>query len=218
MNFETILSVTGVMCKGIGITLSLFAVTILLSIPLGLCCTFLVTGKNRVLAAITRGYVLVMRGTPLMLQLFFFYYGLVFLPGIGPYLAMGRFTAACVTFVLNYAAYFCEIFRGGFLSIDRGQYEAAKVLGLRKWQTTIRIVLPQMFKVTLPAVTNETITLVKDTALVTAIGLTDLLHYTKSMVNHYVNVTPYVIAALLYLMVTVALTRLFRALEKKVMF
>lgn len=212
------LQITAVLLKGVGITVSLFIITSIFSIPLGLGSTFLSVGHNRILRALTRGYVFVMRGTPLMLQLFFFYYGLKFIPGIGPFLALSRFTAACVAFVLNYAAYYSEIFRGGLLSVDSGQYEAAQVLGLSRWQTVIRIVLPQMFKVTLPAVTNEEITLIKDTALVTSIGLTDLLHFTKSMVNTHVSVVPYFIAAIFYLVMTFGLTKLFNWLERRFAF
>lgn len=212
------MQIASVLLKGVGITVSLFLITIVLSIPLGLGATMLVTGKNRFLRAFTRGYVFLMRGTPLMLQLFFFYYGLKFIPYIGQSLALDRFPAACVAFVLNYAAYFCEIFRGGLLSIDDGQYEAAQVLGLNKLHTIVRVILPQMFKVSLPAVSNEAITLIKDTALVTAIGLTDLLHFTKSMVNTYVSVVPYFIAALFYLAMTFGLTRLFNFLERRFSF
>ena len=204
--------------KGVGITVLLFIITSVFSIPLGLGSTFLSVGKNRLLRSLIRGYVFLMRGTPLMLQLFFFYYGLKFIPGIGPYLSMSRFTAACIAFVLNYAAYYSEIFRGGLLSVDVGQYEAAQVLGLSRWTTTLRVVLPQMFKVTLPAISNEEITLIKDTALVTSIGLTDLLHFTKSMVNTHVSVVPYFIAAIFYLSMTFGLTRLFNWLERKFAF
>ena len=199
-----------------------------MSIPLGLILTFLAAEKKGGHTeqkkkrfggrTVIRGYVFLMRGTPLMLQLFFFYYGLKFIPGIGPYIAMPRFTAACVAFTLNYAAYFSEIFRGGLLSVDIGQYEAAQVLGLTRFQTTLRIVLPQMIKVTLPSVSNEAITLIKDTALVTAIGLTDLLHFTRSMVNTHVSVVPYFIAAIFYLIMTFGLTKLFNFAEKKFSF
>jgi len=153
-----------------------------------------------------------------MLQLFFFYFGLPFLPFIGRYLVMDRFTAGCLAFALNYAAYFCEIFRGGLLSVDKGQYEAAKVLGLSRSQTMLRVILPQMVKVVLPATSNEAITLVKDTALVATIGITDLLHYAKSLVNSTQNVIPYVVAAIFYLVVTFGLTKLFNMLEKKFAF
>lgn len=211
--------------RGLGYTAGLFLITIIFSIPLGLICAFISSEKSTERKkkkgfkfnprSIIKGYVFLMRGTPLMLQLFFFYFGLKFIPGIGPYLAMSRFTAACVAFSLNYAAYFSEIFRGGLLSIDYGQYEAAQVLSLTKFQATVRIILPQMFKVTLPSVSNEAITLIKDTALVTAIGLTDLLHFTRSMVNTHVSVVPYFIAAIFYLTMTFGLTKLFDFAEKK---
>lgn len=205
--------------KGVGYTVSLFIITIVCSMPLGLLFTFLSNSKSKVLRVVTRAYVFLMRGTPLMLQLFFFYFGLPNIPFVGKFLVMERFTAACVTFILNYAAYFCEIFRGGLLSVDRGQYEAASVLGLTKVQTMIRVILPQMFKVALPPVSNEAITLVKDTALVTAIGISDLLHITKSLVNGSGgNVTPFFVAAIFYLVVTFGLTKLFDRLEKKFMF
>lgn len=201
--------------KGIGFTMTLFVFTIVTSIPLGLVMTFLANSRFKIVRAVTRAYVFVMRGTPLMLQLFFFYFGLPNIPFIGQYLVLDRFPAACITFALNYAAYFCEIFRGGLLSIDRGQYEAARVLGLTGWQTTIRVVLPQMVKVVLPAVANEAITLVKDTALASAIGISDLMHYTRSLVNSRSDVTPFFFAAVFYLVFTLALTRLFSRLEKK---
>ncbi|NLE14140.1 MAG: amino acid ABC transporter permease [Clostridiales bacterium] len=207
-----------VLGRGVGYTVVLFLVTIVISIPLGLCATFLSNSKNIILRSLTRGYVFVMRGTPLMLQLFFFYFGLPFLPFIGRYLVMDRFTAGCLAFALNYAAYFCEIFRGGLLSVDKGQYEAAKVLGLSRSQTMLRVILPQMVKVVLPATSNEAITLVKDTALVATIGITDLLHYAKSLVNSTQNVIPYVVAAIFYLVVTFGLTKLFNMLEKKFAF
>ncbi len=196
----------------------LFLVTIFISLPLGLIITFLSGSKLRVVRAITKAYVFVMRGTPLMLQLFFFYFGLPFIPGIGKFLAMDRFTAGCIAFALNYAAYFCEIFRGGLLSIDKGQYEAAKVLGMNRFQTTIRVIIPQMIKVVLPPVANEAIVLIKDTALVSSIGITDMLHYTKSLVNSTGNVLPYAVAAVFYLIMTYGLTKLFDKLEKKFMF
>jgi polar amino acid transport system permease protein len=150
-----------------------------------------------------------------MLQLLFFYFGLPYIPFIGRFLVMDRFTTACVAFILNYAAYFCEIFRGGIKSIDSGQYEAAQVLGLSRFSTLMKIVLPQMIRVTIPAVSNEAVTLVKDTALVTTLGITDLMHLTKTQVNSLANVTPFAIAAVIYLVIIFALTKLFGYIEKK---
>jgi len=213
--FDNLANIFSILMQGIGYTLIVFAVTIVLSIPLGLLLTFASRSRIAPLRWLTRGYVFVIRGTPLMLQLFFVYFGLPFLPIIGPYLKLGRLAAANIAFVLNYAAYFCEIFRGGLLSIDPGQYEAAKVLGFGRFRTMIQIILPQMIKVALPSVANETITLVKDTALVSVIGLSDLMELSKKLVNSMVDVTPYIIAACIYLVLIFALTKLFEHLEKK---
>lgn len=186
-----------------------------MSLPLGFITTLCSQTKFRPIRWIARFYVFIMRGTPLMLQLLFVYFGLPYIPLIGQYLVMDRFTAACVAFILNYAAYFCEIFRGGIKSIDKGQYEAAQVLGLSKFSTLVKIVIPQMIKVALPSVCNESVSLVKDTALVTTIGLADLMHKTKGQVNALVNVTPFVIAAAIYLALIFILTKIFAAVEKK---
>lgn len=213
--FENLANIVSILMQGIGYTLAVFAVTIVLSIPLGLLLTFASRSRIAPLRWITRAYVFVIRGTPLMLQLFFVYFGLPFLPVVGPYLKLGRLAAANIAFVLNYAAYFCEIFRGGLLSIDPGQYEAAKVLGFGRFRTMIQIILPQMVKVALPSVANETITLVKDTALVSVIGLSDLMELSKKLVNSMVDVTPYIIAACIYLVMIFGLTKLFELFEKK---
>jgi len=218
IDWQFILNTAQILSKGLGYTVILFFVTIVVSIPLGLIITFLSGSKIWPVRMITRFYVFIMRGTPLMLQLFFFYFGLPFIPFIGKYLAMDRFTAGCLAFALNYAAYFCEIFRGGLFSIDKGQYEAAKVLGMSKFQTTMRVIIPQMVKVVLPPTANEAIVLVKDTALVSSIGITDMLHYSKSLVNSTGNVLPYAVAAVFYLIMTYGLTKLFDWLEKKFMF
>lgn len=200
---------------GVKYTLGLFFITAILSLPLGFAMSYLRRSRFAVVRGITGVYVWLLRGTPLLLQLFFIYYGLPFIPWIGEFLVLDRFPAACVAFVLNYTAYFCEIFRGGLLSIDKGQYEAARVLGFSTWQTQYKIVIPQMLRVTLPSVSNECITLVKDTALVTAIGVTELLYFAKSAVNREVDATAYAVAAVFYLLMNTALTQLFRYLEKK---
>lgn len=203
------------MLDGVKYTVGLFFITIIFSIPLGLMFTLLRNSRNHPLRAITGFYVWIMRGTPLLLQLFFFYFGLPNIPVIGDYLIMGRFQAACLTFVLNYAAYFCEIFRGGILSVDAGQYEAAQVLGFSKWQTNLKIVFPQMLKVSLPSISNECITLVKDTALITAISVTEILYFAKAAVNRDTDATAYIVAAVFYLIMTYGLTKLFNWLERK---
>ena len=215
MSADYLLQLCGSLAGGLKYTVSLFFITVLVSIPIGLLLSFTRVGRSKVLKGVVGAYVWVMRGTPLLLQLYFFCYGITFLPGIGEYLVMDRFQAAILAFILNYAAYFCEIFRGGILSVDKGQYEAAKVLGYSKWQTTTKIVIPQMLKVCLPPVSNECITLVKDTALVTAIGVTEILYFAKASVNRDVNATAYLVAAAFYLLMTYGLTKLFQYLEKK---
>ncbi len=192
--------------------------------PLGLGATFMSSStlhlkfgrvKLYPIRGIARMYVFLMRGTPLMLQLLFVYFGLPYIPLIGPMLTFERFPAACIAFVLNYAAYFCEIFRGGIKSIDKGQYEAAQVLGLSKGQTVLKVVIPQMIKVAIPSICNEAVNLVKDTALVTTLGVTDLMHMTKAQVNSLANVAPFGVAAVIYMVFIFGLTALFSKLEQK---
>lgn len=212
---EYFLSLFVQLLPGLQYTVTLFFVTLIISLPLGLLLCFGRVSKNVILKSVIGFYVWIMRGTPLMLQLFFFYYGLPKIPVIGEFMTFDRFPTACVAFALNYAAYFCEIFRGGLLSVEKGQYEAARVLGFSKFQTSTRIVIPQMLRVSLPPVSNECITLVKDTALATAIGVSEILHLAEAAVNRDVDPLAFVSAAIFYLIMTYGLTLLFRFLEKK---
>lgn len=212
---KNLFDIAVLLTDGVKYTLVLFAVTIVGSMPLGLVLTFMRIGKSTILRAITSFYVYIMRGTPLLLQLYFFYYGLPFVPGMKNVIVLDRLTAAMLAFVLNYAAYFCEIFRGGIISVDKGQYEAARVLGFSKTQTLFKIVLPQMLRVSLPSIANESITLVKDTALVTVIGVTEILYFAKAIVNRQAVFTAYPVAALFYLLMTYIITKLFDRLERK---
>ena len=150
-----------------------------------------------------------------MLQLLFFYFGLPYIPVIGPHLAMGRFTTACVAFTLNYAAYFCEIFRGGIKSIDRGQYEAAQLLGYTKVQTFMKIILPQVIKRILPSVTNEIITLVKDTSLAFAIGYSEMFTTAKAWASKETNMIPYAGAAVFYYIFNLVVAMIMEHIEKR---
>ena len=159
------------------------------------------------------GYIWLMRGTPLMLQLLFIYFALPFVPVIG--VRLPDFPAAIVAFALNYAAYFAEIFRAGIQSIDRGQYEGAKVLGFSYSQTMRRIVLPQVVKRILPPMSNETITLVKDTSLIYVLALNDLLRAARGIVQRDFTITPFIVAAGFYLLMTLVLTWFFQRLEKR---
>lgn len=197
--------------KGMAMTLELFVLTLFFSIPLGL--PFAIGSGSRFwpVKALCRAYICVFRGTPLMLQLFFFYFFLPIAAGV----TLDSFPTAVITFVLNYAAYFAEIYRAGIESIDPGQYEAARSLGLSKNRTMFGIILPQAIKRVLPPVSNEAITLVKDTALVSAIGVGELLKAAKSAVNRDVNVTAYAMAAAIYLIFTFVLTAVSQRLEKR---
>lgn len=201
------------MLEGAQMTVLLFLIAIALSIPLGFLLTLAAKSSLRPIAWLAQGYIHVMRGTPLLLQLLFICFGLPLLPVIGKYLVLERFTAACLGFILNYAAYFAEIFRGGLLAIDKGQYEAAQVLGLSRSQTLRRIIVPQMFRVALPAVANESITLVKDTALLYAVAVPELLHYAQTVVNRDFTIVPFFVAGIIYLIMTLVLTGLFKWLE-----
>jgi polar amino acid transport system permease protein len=213
--FVYLSNITLPMLQGMIVTLGVFAVTIVCSIPLGFLFTMMAQSKIKPVKAFADAYIYVMRGTPLLLQLMFVYFGLPLLPFVGPFLIFERFTAACIAFGMNYAAYFAEIFRGGLLAIDKGQYEAAKVLGLTKFETMTRVVIPQMIRVCLPSISNETITLVKDTALVTVIGVAEILHYAKTAVNRDGDTFAFLVAAILYLMINFVITMIFKKLETK---
>ncbi len=213
------MNLLAVLMRGTLTTLALFGLIICTSIPGGMLLSLAVRARFKPLVWLVNGFIFIMRGTPLMLQLMFVYFGVPFLPVIGPYVAIqDRFAAAVVAFALNYAAYFAEIFRGGFLAVDKGQYEAAKVLGLSKTQTILRVVFPQMFRVALPAVCNESMILIKDTALVNVVGVIDLLKTAQGQVDAQASVIPYLFAAIIYLILNTGLTFLFRFLEKKFQF
>lgn len=196
--------------KGLVTTLQLFMLTLALSLPLGLIVSLGAMSRLWPVKAVSNLYIWLLRGTPLMLQLFFVYYAL---PAFG--ITLDRFPAAVTTFVLNYSAYFAEIYRAGIQSIDGGQYEAAKVLGFSRGKTMRFIIIPQTIRRIIPPVTNEVITLIKDTALATAIAVPELIKAAKDAANRDVNTTGYVIAAAIYLVLTFLLTMGSRALEKK---
>ena len=203
------------MLEGAKMTVLLFIIAILVSIPLGFLLTLAVKSRFKAISLSAHTYIYVMRGTPLLLQLLLICFGLPMIPVIGEVLVLVRFVEACLGFILNYAAYFAEIFRGGLLSIDKGQYEAAQVLGLNKFQTMTRIILPQMFRVALPALSNESVTLIKDTALLYAVAVPELLHFAQTAVNRDFTIVPYFVAGIIYLIMTLALTVFFKWLERR---
>lgn len=192
-------------------SLRIFFITLIFSLPLGMLVAMGRMSKIKIINLPVRFYILIMRGTPLMLQLLFIFYG--FKPIFG--IQLDRVLSAEVAFVLNYAAYFAEIFRGGIEGIPRGQHEAAKVLGFTKSQTFFRIILPQVAKHIIPPMGNEFITLVKDTSLAQVIGVVELLKVTSNWVSSAVSMTPFAIAAVFYLVMNAVVTRCFTVAEKR---
>ena len=209
---EYILSISGPMLEGTLVTVKLFFIIFILSMPLGLVVALLRVSRFKPLRVAVGTYIWIMRGSPLMLQLLFIYYGLPFIPYIG--VSLTDFQAAILAFTINYAAYSAEIFRAGIQSIDRGQYEGAKVLGMTYIQTMRRIILPQVIKRVLPPLSNETISLVKDTSLIYVLAMNDLLRTTRAIVQRDFDITAFGVAAVFYLLMTLVLTYIFERLEK----
>ena len=193
-------------------SIKLYAITILFAIPIGIICAIGKMTKFKPLIWLLELYTWIFRGTPLLLQLFFVYYGL---PNTPLGLELSNEMAAFVTFALNYGAYFTEIFRAGILAVDKGQYEAAKTLGMSYPQTMWSIVIPQAIKVIIPPLGNEGVTLIKDTALCSVISIADIIRNAKVAVSRDVNVGGYVIAAILYLLMTFVIINIFKYIEKR---
>lgn len=205
---QYILEILPSLFSGVVTTLEIFILTIILSIPLGILVSLALTAK-KFIRVIFEFYVWIMRGTPLLLQLIFIFYGL---PIIG--IVFPRFEAALVAFTLNYAAYFAEIFRGGFQSIPDNQFESAKMLRLSKWQTLTKVVIPQVVKIVLPSIGNEVINLVKDSSLVYVIGIGDLLQAGNIATARDVTLVPLILVAVFYLALTAVLTVVLKKVEQ----
>lgn len=209
------------MLEGSVTSLEVFFLTLLFAIPLALPIAMGRMSKNKVLSWITNVFLLIIRGTPLMLQLLVVYFGpglfvrWLVLQGFDVTFRWNRFVAAIVALVINYAAYFAEIYRGGIESIPKGQYEASKVLGYTSGQTFFRIILPQVIKRIVPAMGNEVITLVKDTALVSVVGVSELLMVAKERQGALFSFTPLFIAGLFYFIMNWIVSLCFQKLEKK---
>ena len=210
---DYLLKITPVIANGLGVTVSLFLIVLVLSLPAGILAALLRLSPIGIVRKIMALYVYVMRGTPLMLQILFIYYGLPFIPYIG--VQLDDTTAAVISFVLNYAAYLCEIFRGGIQSIPKGQYEGAKVLGFTYVQTMRKVILPQVIKRVLPPLANETINLLKDTSLVYILAMNDVLRITRGIVQRDFDTSAFIVAAIFYLIMTFVLTNIFNYLEKR---
>lgn len=198
------------MIKGLGIVIYIFIITLLLSIPLGFITAILSKSKYKLIKSIVKLYVLIMRGTPLLLQLIIIFYGL---PLLG--ITFDRFTSCIIAFLFNYTAYFSEIFRGGIESIDKGQMEAAVVLGFDKFTMYKRIILPQVIKMVLAPLSNEVITLIKDTSLVYILGLNDILRLAQIQSIREVSLIPLLEVGFIYLFLVFIITQTFKLIEKR---
>lgn len=207
---DYILSIIPQMMEGGYVTFQVFALTLVLALPFGLLLSLGRISSFKVLQKLIGFYVWVLRGSPLMLQLLFFYFAL---PAVG--IRFSDFSAAIIAFVLNYSAYFCEIFRSGIQAVPKGQYEAAHTLGMNYIQTMRRIIMPQVFRIILPPLSNETITLVKDTSLVYVLAMNDLMRTTRNLVQRDFDITPFLVAGVFYLLATLVLTVIFERLEKR---
>ena len=193
----------------------IFVVTLVFSLPLGLVVAFGRMSKNPVICAITKFYISIMRGTPLMLQLMVVYFGPYYLFGIKIKSNNFRLWAAFIGFVINYAAYFAEIYRSGIQSMPVGQYEAAKLLGYSRSQTFFKIILPQVIKRILPSITNEVITLVKDTSLAFTISVMEMFSIAKALASSQTSMIPFVAAGLFYYIFNLLVAVIMERVEKK---
>ena len=209
MSWSTMLSTMG---EGMLRTCAIFFLTLLFSIPLGMVVMLLRRSRFRVVQWIMKIYIAIMRGTPLMLQLLAWYFGPYYLFGMS--IRGYRFPAIIIGFSLNYAAYFAEIYRGGIESIPQGQYEAADVLGYSKVQTFFKIILPQVIKRILPSITNEVITLVKDTSLAFALAYNEMFAIAKQIAASQTSFTPYIVAGVFYFIANYVVAFVMERIEK----
>lgn len=204
----------GQLAGGMLVSIEIFVVTLLVSLPLGLIVCFGRMAKNPLLRGFTKVYISIMRGTPLMLQLMVVYFGPYFLFGIRITQSYSLI-ATFIGFGLNYAAYFAEIYRGGIESMPVGQYEAAKILGYKKGQTFFHIILPQVIKRILPSVTNEVITLVKDTSLAFVLSVMEMFTIAKQIASSQTTMMPFVAAAVFYYLFNLLVAMAMEKIEKK---
>ena len=193
-------------------TVGIFVITLIGSLPLGMIIMFGRRSKNTVLGGIVKAFISIIRGTPLMLQLLVWYFGPYYLFGwsIKGY----RFTAILIGFVVNYACYFAEIYRGGIEARDRGQYEACEILGYSKAQTFFRVILPQVIKTILPSITNEVITLVKDTSLAFTLAYQEVFSLAKQISASETSFTPFVVAGVFYFIANYVVAFIMDRIEK----
>ncbi len=196
--------------EGLKITLGYWAITLVVSLLLSLPLTYLRLRGNKIITIVLRFYIYIMRGTPLLLQLMFFYFGLPYMK-----IVLSRESAALIAFVLNYTAYFTEILRGGISSIDTGQKEAAQLLGFSSTYTFFFILMPQALRNSIPSFINEALTLLKDTCLVSVLGMDELLRYAKIAAGTYATGIPFLYVGIIYLILNIPIAKGLGLIEKK---
>lgn len=214
MRLIDILNILTQLSEGMLFSILIFSVTLILSLPLGLLVAFARMSKIEAIRIPASIYISIMRGTPLMLQLMVVYFGPYYIFGI-KVVDNYRIIAALIGFVINYAAYFAEIYRGGIQSIGRGQYEAAKLLGYTKTQTFMVIILPQVIKRILPSITNEVITLIKDTSLAFTISVLEMFSRAKALASSSTSMIPFVVAACIYYVFNFIVEFIMNGIEKR---
>ena len=201
------------MSEGLGKTCAIFFLTLLFSLPLGMIVALLRMSKVKIVSAVTRFFITVLRGTPLMLQLLAVTYGPYYL--FGAAVSRNKLIPVVIAFSINYAAYFAEIYRGGIESIPIGQYEAAEVLGYTKVQTFMRIILPQVIKRIMPSITNEVVTLVKDTSMAFTVSYQEMFTIGKQIANSQTSFTPFLVAGVFYYIFNVIVDYVMGRIEKR---
>ena len=211
MEIEYLVKLIKILLEGLCVSLKIFSLTLIFAIPLGILVAACCMSKKKILSWTTKIYILIMRGTPLLLQIICVYFAPYYIINI----SYDRFIAVIIAFSLNYAAYFGEIFRSGIESIPIGQKEAAFTLGFNKLQTFFLIVLPQAIKKTIPSISNEVITLVRDTSLAQVIGITELFSIAQKQANFKFSIIPLILAGIIYLVISLMLTLIFNYTEKK---
>ena len=211
MDLNYFIKLMKILLDGTKVSLRIFAITLIFAIPLGILVSALSISKNKIISKIIKLYILLMRGTPLLLQIICIYFTPYYLFKF----SYNRFIAVIIAFTLNYAAYFGEIFRGGIESIQKGQWEVAFTLGFTKIKTFFIVILPQAIKRILPSISNEVITLVRDTSLAQVIGVTELFAFAQKQANYKFSIIPLLVAGLIYLLISVILTYMFNYTERK---
>ena len=201
------------MSEGLGKTCAIFFLTLLFSLPLGMIVALLRMSRNKVVSSVTRFFISILRGTPLMLQLLAVTYGPYYL--FGTNVARNKLIPVVIAFSINYAAYFAEIYRGGIESIPVGQYEAAEVLGYSKFQTFMRVILPQVIKRIMPSVTNEVVTLVKDTSLAYTVSYVEMFTIGKQIANSETSFLPFIVAGVFYYVFNAVVDYVMGRIEKR---